>query len=80
MLNIIAKNVKSKLSKKVQGKVSCHAIGDNTIVCDIICNGNIYRCTVKYTNEEITSGLSSTLIVDDILYNYTMHIKSIFFK
>lgn len=80
MLNIIAKNVKSKLIKKVQGKVSCHAIGDNTIVCDIICNGNAYRCTVKYTNEEITSGLSSTLIVDDILYNYTMHIKSKFFK
>ena len=80
MLNIIAKNVKSKLTKKVQGKVSCHAIGDNTIVCDIICNGNVYRSTVKYTNEEITSGLSSTLIVDDILYNYTMHIKSIFFK
>lgn len=80
MLNIIAKNVKSKLSKKVQGKVSCHALGDNTIVCDIICNGNVYRCTAKYKNEEITSGLSSTLIADDILYNYAMHIKSKFFK
>ena len=80
MLNIIAKNVKSKLSKKVQGRVSCHVIGDNTIVCDIICNGNVYRCTVKYTKEEITSGLSSTLIADDILYNYTMHIKAKFFK
>ena len=80
MLNIIAKNVKSKLSKKVQGKVSCHVIGDNTIVCDIICNGNVYRCTQKYTKEEITSGLSSTLISDGILYNYTMNIKSKFFK
>ena len=80
MLNIIAKNVKSKLSKKVQGRVSCHVIGDNTIVCDIICNGNVYRCTVKYTKEEITSGLASTLIADDILYNYTMHIKAKFFK
>ena len=80
MLNIIVKSVKSKLSKKVQGKVCCHVIGDNTIVCDIICNGNVYHCTVKYTKEEITSGLSSTLIADDILYNYTMHIKSKFFK
>ena len=80
MLNIIAKNVKSKLSKKVQGKVSCHILGDNTIVCDIICNGNVYRYTEKYTNEEITFGLSSTLISDDILHNYAMHIKSKFFK
>ena len=80
MLNIIAKNVKSKLSKKVQGKVSCHILGDNTIVCDIICNGNVYRYTEKYTNEEITFGLSSTLIADDILHNYAMYIKSKFFK
>lgn len=80
MLSIIAKNVKSKLSKKVQGKVSCHAISGDTIVCDIICNGNVYRCTVKYTKEEISSGLSSTLIADNILYNYVTHIKSKFFK
>ena len=80
MLNIIAKNVKSKLSKKVQGKVSCHVIGNNTIVGDIICDGNVYRYTEKYTKEEITSGLSSTLIADDILYNYAMNLKSKFFK
>lgn len=80
MLNIIAKNVKSKLTKKVQGKVSCHALAGNTIVCDIICNGNAYRCTLKYTKEEISSGLSSTFIVDRILYNYVAHIKSKFFK
>lgn len=80
MLNIIAKNVKSKLSKKVQGKVSCHVIGDNTIVCDIICNGDVYRCTVKYTSEEIAFGLSSKNITDNILYNYVNHIKCKFFK
>lgn len=80
MLNIIAKNVKSKITKKVQGKVSCHALSGDTIVCDIICNGNVYRCTVNCTKEEINSGLSSTLIADDILYNYAMHIKSKFFK
>ena len=80
MLNIIAKNVKSKLSKKVQGKVSCHVLSGDTIVCDIICKGNVYRCTLKYTKEEITSGLSSTLIADNILYNYASNIKSIFFK
>ena len=49
MLNIIAKNVKSKLTRKVQGKVSCHVLGNNTIVCDIICNGNTYRYAEKYT-------------------------------
>ena len=80
MLNIIAKNIKSKLSKKVQGKVSCHAIGDNTIVCDIICNGDVYRYTEKYTSEEIAFGLSSKNITDHILYNYVMHIKTKFFK
>lgn len=80
MLNIIAKNVKSKLAKKVQGRVSCHTVSGDTIVCDIICNRNVYRCTVKYSKEEITSGLSSTLIADDILYNYATHIKSKFFK
>ena len=80
MLNIIAKNVKSKLTKKVQGKVSCHAIGDNTIVCDIICNGDVYRYTEKYTSEEIAFGLSSKNIADHILYNYVIHIKRKFFK
>ena len=80
MLNIIAKNVKSKLSKKVQGKVSCYAIGDNTIVCDIICDGDVYRYTEKYTSEEIAFGLSSKNITDSIMYNYVIHIKCKFFK
>lgn len=80
MLNIIAKNVKSKLTKKVQGKVSCHALGDNTIVCDIICNGNVYRYTEKYTSEEISFGLSSKTIADHILYTYATHIRYKFFK
>lgn len=80
MLNIIAKNVKSKLTKKVQGKVSCHALGDKTIVCDIICNGNVYRYIEKYTSEEIAFGLSSKNIADNILYTYATHIKCKFFK
>lgn len=80
MLNIIAKNVKSKLTRKVQGKVFCHALGDNTIVCDIICNGNVYRYTEKYTSEEISFWLSSKAIADHILYNYATHIKCKFFK
>lgn len=80
MLNIIAKNVKSKLAKKVQGKVSCHTLSGDTIVCDIVCNANVYRCTLKYTKEEISSGLSSTLITENILYNYADHIISKFFK
>lgn len=80
MINIIAKNVKSKLSKIVQGTVSCHTVGDNTIVCDIICNGNVYRCTEIFTKEEITYGLSSTLIADDILHRYVVNLKCKFFK
>ena len=80
MLNIIAKNVKSKLTKKVRGKVFCHALDGNTIVCDIICNGNVYRYTEKYTCDEISFGLSSKTIADHILYNYTTNIKCIFFK
>lgn len=80
MLNIIAKNVKSKLSKKVQGKISCHVIAGNILVCDIICNGNVYRYTEKYTSTEIAYGLSSTVITDNILYSYAAHIKCKFFK
>lgn len=80
MLNIIAKNVKFKLTRKVQGKVSCHALAGNTIVCDIICNGNVYRYTEKYTSEELSFGLSSETIADHILYNYATHIKCKFFK
>lgn len=80
MLNIIAENVKSKLSKKVQGTVSCHAVGDDTIVCDIICNGNVFRYIGIFTKEEITYGLSLTLIADDILHDYVMNLKSKFFK
>ena len=80
MLNIIAKNVKHKLTKKVQGKVSCHALSANTIVCDIICNGNVYRYTEKYTNEEMVHYLSSTIIVDRIMRSYAYHIKCKFFK
>ena len=80
MLNIIAKNVKSKLSKKVQGKISCHVIAGNTLVCDIICTGNVYRYTEKYTTTEIAYGLSSTVIADKILYSYATHIKCKFFR
>lgn len=80
MLNIIAKNVKSKLTRKVQGKVSCYTLGDNTFVCDIICNGNVYRYTEKYTSTEIAYGLSSTVITDNILYSYATHIRCKFFK
>lgn len=80
MLNIIAKNVKSKLSKKVQGKISCHVIAGNILVCDIIRNGNVYRYTEKYTSTEIAYGLSSTVITDNILYSYAAHIKCKFFK
>ena len=80
MLNIITKNVKSKLSRKVQGKVSCHALAGNTIVCDIICNGNVYRYTEKYSKEEIAFGLSSSIITDQILRAYATHIKCKFFK
>lgn len=80
MLNIIAKNVKSKLTKKVKGSVYCHVLGNNTIVCDIIFNGNAYRYTEEYTNEEISYGLSSSVITDQILRAYATHLKCKFFK
>ena len=80
MLNIIVKNVKSKLKRKVKGEVYCHALGGDTIVCDIICYGNSYRYTEKYTSEEISSELSSEAIAEHILYDYVIHIKCKFFK
>lgn len=79
MLNIIAKNVKSKLEKKVNGKVYCHVI-DTTLVCDIINNGNVFRYTEKYTPFEISNRITSTQITDKIIYAYLLHIKKKFFK
>lgn len=80
MLNIIAKNVKSKLEKKVNGTVSCHIIGTSTLVCDIINNGNVFRYTEKYTPFEISNGITSAQIADKIIYAYLLHIKKKFFK
>lgn len=80
MLNIIAKNVKTKLEKKVNGKVSCHIIGTSTLVCDIINNGNVFRYTEKYTAYEISNGITSEQIAAKIIYAYLLHIKKKFFK
>lgn len=79
MLKIIAKNVKSKLEKKVNGKVSCHFI-DTTLVCDIINANNVFRYTEKYTSHEISNGITSAQIADKIIYAYLLHIKKKFFK
>lgn len=78
VLKIIAKNVKSKLEKKVNGKVYCHFIG-TTLVCDIINNG-AFRYTEKYTQYEISNGITSEQITNKIIYAYLLHIKREFFK
>lgn len=78
VLKIIVKNVKSKLEKKVNGKVSCHVIG-TTLVCDII-NNDVFRYTEKYTQYEISNGITSEQIANKIIYAYLLHIKSKFFK
>lgn len=79
MLNIIAKNVKSKLTKKVRGTISCHVIGD-TLICDIIYKRETFRYTEKFTQEEIACGLSSQHISEKIMYAYIYNIKHKFFK
>lgn len=78
VLKIIVKNVKSKLEKKVNGKVFCHVIG-TTLVCDII-NNDVFRYTEKYTQYEISNGITSEQIANKIIYAYTLHIKRKFFK
>lgn len=78
VLKIIVKNVKSKLEKKVNGKVYCHLIG-TTLVCDIINNG-AFRYTEKYTQYEISNGITSEQITNKIIYAYLLHIKREFFK
>lgn len=80
MLNIIAKNVKTKLSKKVRGKISCHLIDGNTLVCDIIYKDNVFRYTEEFTQQEISWGLSSQRIAEQIMYAYINNIKRKFFK
>lgn len=79
VLKIIAKNAKSKLEKKVNGKVSCHVIG-TTLVCDIINNNDVFRYTEKYTHYEISNGITSEQIANKIIYAYMLHIKRKFFK
>lgn len=80
MLSIIAKNVKSKLTTKVRGKITCHIIAGNTLVCDIICKDNVFRYTEKFTQQEISRGISSQLIAEQIMCAYINTIKQKFFK
>lgn len=80
MLNIIAKNVKTKLTAKVRGSISCHIVGGNTLICDIIRKDNVFRYTEKFTQEEISFGLSSQRIAEQIIYAYANSIKRKFFK
>lgn len=80
MLSIIAKNVKSKLTAKVRGTITCHAVGGNTIICDIIHKDNVFRYTEKFTQQEISWGLSSQCIAEQIMYAYINSIKKKFFK
>ena len=80
MLNIIAKNVKTKLIKKVRGTVTCHIINGNTLICDIIYKENVFRYTEKFSASEIIDGLSSQEISDQILCAYINSIKQKFFK
>lgn len=79
MLTIIAKNVKSKLIKKVRGTVTCHIINGNMLICDIIYKKNVFRYTEKFSASEIY-GLSSQAISDQILCAYINTIKQKFFK
>lgn len=80
MLSIIARNVKSKLTKKVRGTITCHIIGGNTLICDIIYKDNVFRYTEKFTYQEISWGLSSQRIAEQIMYAYINSIKQKFFK
>lgn len=80
MLSIIAKNVKTKLTTKVRGTITCHIIGDNTLICDIIYKDNVFRYTEKFTKQEILYGLSSQRIAEQIMYAYINSIKQKFFK
>lgn len=80
MLNIIAKNVKSKLTAKVRGKITCRITSGDTLVCDIIHKDNIFRYTEKFTQQDISWGLSSQRIADQIMYAYINSIKNKFFK
>lgn len=80
MLSIIAKNVKSKLKTKVRGKISCHIIVGNTLECVIIYKDNVFRYTEEFTQQEISLGLSSQYIAEQIMYEYINSIKHKFFK
>ena len=80
MLTIIAKNVKTKLTEKVRGSITCHIVSGNTLICDIIYKDNVFRYTEKFTEQEISWGLSSRRIADQIMYAYINSIKHKFFK
>lgn len=80
MLNIIAKNVKSKLAKKIRGSITCHIINGNMLICDIIYKENVFRYIEKFSASEIIYGLSSQAISEQILCAYINSIKQKFFK
>lgn len=80
MLNIIAKNVEVKLAKRVYGRITCKFVGGNTLICDIFHKNNAFRYTEKFTQQEISIGLSSQVIMEQIMYAYINSIKNKFFK
>lgn len=80
MLSIISKNVKTKLTAKVRGTITCHIVAGNTLVCDIIHKDNVFRYTEKFTKQEISWGLSSQRIAEQIMCAYIDSIKKKFFK
>lgn len=79
MLGIIAKNVKTRLEKRVKGDVKSHIVRD-TLIVDIFANGKCYRYTERLSVIEITNGLNSETIADEILYQYAKFVKGSFFK
>lgn len=79
MLGIIAKNVKTRLEKRVKGDVKSHIVRD-TLIVDIFTNGKCYRYTERLSVIEIINGLNSETIADEILYQYAKFVKGSFFK
>lgn len=79
MLRIIAKNIKSNLSKHIKGNITCKFIG-NTLIVDIFSNNLSYRYTKSFRNLDISYGLNSIVLADEIIRDYTLCVKKQFFK
>lgn len=80
MERIFTENLKKQLHERIKGDLSVHIVDDKLVV-DI---QPAALCTFRYTLDNIrvniATGLSSTIVANDIIKKYKKYILNIFYR